>query len=334
MPAPDARPAPPPEVSIVIVNWNTRDELRRCLAAIARTSGARRVETIVVDNASADGSEAMVRGAFPEAQVIQSGANLGFGRACNLGLARSRAPFVLFLNPDAELQPETLERLLAAAERDPALGLLGCKVRHADGTVRPLGLQWFPTPGNELLSALFLSDRTYGRLPRFFPRADANRSAPVRKLYGSCLMARRAMLDRIGGFDERFFMYSEDVDLCRRAADAGWKVYYLSEAEVVHAGAAASARSAPLFASLMQWTSRARLIRKYQGRAGELRYRAALFAGALARLLVLLPMLAASPLRGRSAAAARARSFRKYAGMLKFSAGLARPSVPSAPEAT
>jgi N-acetylglucosaminyl-diphospho-decaprenol L-rhamnosyltransferase len=224
---------PAPRVSAVVVSHNTRTELLRCLAAL-HASSAPPLETIVVDNASSDGTPDAVREAFPQVVVVASPANLGFSRANNLAIARARGPYVLVVNPDAELRPSALEALLLRLDSRPDVALVGPRTVSPDGTVQV-------SFGPDLQ---LVSEWRQRRLVRGVKRRDpgALRRAGVGAsvehepdwVSGSCFLARRQVLLDIGAFDERYFLYEEDADLCLRLRQAGHKVLFTPSGEVVH----------------------------------------------------------------------------------------------------
>lgn len=271
----------PPDLSIVIVNWNVRELLRRCLVSIASSDGlfvgldtpgystsGWQAEVIVVDNASADGSVAMLAQDFSWVQVIANRENRGFTAANNQGLAASRGRYVLFLNPDTELAADALRTLLDYAEKHAAVGVLGPQLRYGDGSVQS-SRRRFPT-----LATFFLESTVVQRwwprnqvLARYYvlDRPD-DAISQVDWLVGACMLLRRAVLDQIGGFDEGFFMYSEELDLCRRAVDAGWQVVYLPAAVVTHYEGKSSEQVVAA-RHIRFHSSRVRYVRKYHGRA-------------------------------------------------------------------
>jgi len=315
------------DLSIIIVSWNTQDLLQKCLRSIQRSGANLRLQTIVVDNNSSDGSREMVTRVFPEVRLMNSGGNLGFARANNRGLAYAEAPLVLFLNPDTEVTAHALETMVKALQGRPEVGALSCKLLDGDGRVQELGLQWFPSPATELLRFLFVSQRTYRRLPWVFPYHDPAVSGVVKKLYGACLMVRRSVLRQVGSFDERFFMYCEDVDLCRRIREAGWKLYYLSTVDVLHWGGGASANAPGRFSVLMMCESFSILMRKYYGAPGASVYRFVAFLGAQARLAAVVVLSALGRLRKSPAMALPAGTARRYVTIVKWTLGLERPVI-------
>jgi GT2 family glycosyltransferase len=233
---------PLPDVSIVIVSLNTRQYLSRCLAAIPRAADRLRFEVVVVDNGSTDGTQAMLAEAIPQVRLIQSAENLGFGRANNVGAGAGRGRTVLLLNSDCEPQPGSLGKLLAALDQDPSLGGVFCRLLNADGTLQPSVHRAFPTPWTLLGEVFFLSPLRYAiyRHPSLHPwllgstiRAHS-RAHDVAWGGAACMLIRREVFQTLGGFDERFFMYCEDMDLCKRIRDAGYRLRYLPDAAAIH----------------------------------------------------------------------------------------------------
>lgn len=319
-------PTLPPDLSIIIVNWNTRELLAGCLRSIADCHAGLAVQTIVVDNQSADGSREMVSSQFPGVLLLNSGGNVGFARANNLALPRVQSPLVLFLNPDTEIRGDALRRMVEFTRAHPEVGGLGCKIRDAAGQVQPLGLQWFPSPATELVRHFAVSDWTYRHRPKLFPYHDPEQSGYVKKLFGACLLVRKSVLDQVGSFDERFFMYCEDVDLCQRILDGGWRLYYLSDAEILHLGAGASASAPGSFSVLMMCESFSKLMRKHHGHLGGVAYRCVTFVGSQARLLVLLLQKAGCCLRRRASDRVDG-TLRKYLTITRWTLGLQKPVI-------
>ncbi len=231
------------DVTVSIVNWNTRDELRECLESVL---GQERVslEVIVVDNASSDGSAEMVRREFAgRVTLIANAENRGFGAAHNQAIAASHGRYVLLLNPDCRiLGTDVLARMTAYMDGHTDIGILGPKVLYPNGGIQ-FSARRFPT----MLAASF----RHTPLGRLFPKNrfvrrylmtdfDHSHTADVDWLSGAALMIRRETFEQIGLLDERFFIYVEDMDWCRRAHDAGWRVVYHPEVAVSHRIGAAS----------------------------------------------------------------------------------------------
>ena len=228
---------PPPQydVSVILVNYNTAHLLERCLGDLRRASVGLRVQTLIVDNASKDDSVAVIRERFPDCELIVNQVNVGFGRANNQALPRCTGRYVLLLNTDAFVSPDTLSRTLAAMEADRACGVLGVLLTDSDGSVQP-SCRYFPTPWNSFL--------VHTGLARWFPRArliddprwDPSRPAHCDWVPGCYYLIRREVLAQVGLFDPRYFLYMEEVDHCRAVRDAGWTVRYLPDTRVIHLG--------------------------------------------------------------------------------------------------
>lgn len=279
----------PKDLSIIIVNWNGGDMILRCLQSIRTTRNSFAVHVIMIDNNSSDGSREAAQKAFPEFTIINSGSNLGFGRANNLARTMVTTPLVLFLNPDTELFENSLEASVQCLIDHPDVGALGCKMRYPDGTIQEQGLQWFPSPLTILAEMTFAPVLRKTPLAGMLPRFDPLRSCYARKLYGGFVLARREVLDKAGWFDDRYFMYAEDVDLSRTVLDLGWKLYYTADAEIIHVAGGTSAKAPSGFAILMKSESINKLIRKYQGGVAAVCHRGVLLFAALLRMLALLP---------------------------------------------
>jgi len=218
-----------PDITALVVAWNGRADVESCLRGLFAEAAGPRPEVVVVDNGSTDGTAALVRERFPAARLVENGSNLGFAAAVNRALPDCRTPFVLLLNPDASPAPGCLEALRAFLAGRPAAWAAGPRILDARGRPRPPGFR-FPRLQDALLEALFL-DRL------FAPDGGAARE-PHRAgwLEGSCLLVRREAFDRVGPFDERFFLYYEEVDWLRRAAAAGGEAWWVPSAGAVHRG--------------------------------------------------------------------------------------------------
>jgi GT2 family glycosyltransferase len=221
-----------PLVSVVVVSHNTRDDLLRCLGSLATVTVP--IEVVVVDNASSDGSADAVAQRFPRVRVIPNGDNAGFGRANNQGLAATRAPSVLVLNSDAELRPGCLETLMGLLRDRPRLGIVAPRTLEADGAVQ---VSFGPemTPLREWRQRRLVHGVKRRRPSALRAAADAaSREHEPAWVSASCMLARREALVAVGGFDEGYFLYEEDVDLCRRVRQAGWAVLFTPAAEAIH----------------------------------------------------------------------------------------------------
>lgn len=231
-----------PATDVVVVAYECRELLLACCRSVAALAGVR---LLVVDNDSSDGSADAVEQAFPDATVLRAPHNEGFAAGVNRGLAASNAEQVLLLNPDARLAPGALDRMRAALRDDPRCAAVGPRLRDADGALE-LSVDRTMTPLGDLRTRLL--DLLYaggsGPLARILERRYS-RARDVRSLSGACMLLRRTALREVGGLDARFFLYAEDVDLCRRLRAAAWRLRYEPGAEAVHVRGA-SARHDPL----------------------------------------------------------------------------------------
>ena len=225
-------------IDVVVVSYNTREHLLECVASLYQ-AGAGNV--IVVDNASSDGSVRALGMAFPLAQLIQTGANLGYGAAANRGLRASTAAFVAVSNPDLVVAEGALARLRLALETIPNVGLVGPSIKNPDGTTYPSARR-FPSlveaAGHAFLGQVAPENR-FTRRYKMLEETDPTGALPgpirpVDWVSGAFFMARREVIESLAGFDEAYFMYMEDVDLCWRAGQAGWGVAQVPDAVVTH----------------------------------------------------------------------------------------------------
>jgi GT2 family glycosyltransferase len=305
-------------VAIIVVSWNTRQLLAECLDSIARTTAGMDAETTVVDNASADGSAAMVRERFPAVRLIENPINAGFAPATNQGVAATGAAAVLMLNSDAQLCPGALQTLLARLDASPRAGLVGAELRNHDGTFQ-FSHARFPTLGRELLVLSGLGRLLYGRwYPSHGPDAAA-RAAVVDWVGGACLLARRAAFDAVGGFDERYRLYGEELDLAYRMRQAGWEVWYEPAARVLHHGAASTSKLSSIEARL--YRARLHFFRAHHGAAAARALAAQMVAFSLGKMAV----------HGALRAVSRGRYGRRVIGWQALRAALATADEPRGP---
>lgn len=252
------------DLSIIIVNWNTGDLLRDCLGSLPAATEGLSTEVLVVDNASGDGSADMVRAEFPTAVVIESGGNLGFSAGNNLALERATGTAVLLLNPDTVCPPASLVRLFRFLRGKPRAAVAG--PRLVDGEGRPtISGGDFPRARFHWFGAIDPLRVFGGDRRSFVPRRNEP-SRPVEYVMGACFMMARDALNKVGPLDERFFMYFEETDWCRRAHDAGFEVWYCAETEITHLEGQAAERASRF--SILQFQKSYRLyVAKHHGRA-------------------------------------------------------------------
>lgn len=261
------------DLSVFIVTYNSAPLLSHCLDSLHAQS-LDTFEIIVVDNASRDETAALVRQHYPEIHLIESPVNLGFGNANNLALKHAQGNYVVLLNPDAKLAKNSLELALKHIEESPKTGMAGGLLKGPHGEWQPSARK-FPSLLNEflVLSGLanrFPSSRFFGRFDRSW--ADPKESAKVDWVPGAFAILRRDLVERIGLFDPRFFLYYEEVDLCRRIQEAGFEIHYWPDLEITHIGGASSETvDEQAFSSsgkqLTLWRMRSQLLyyRKWQG---------------------------------------------------------------------
>lgn len=223
------------DLSIVIVSYNVRDLLRACLSSLPQAAPGLETEVFVVDNASADGSAAMVREEFPSVGLTASEENLGFTRGNNLALRQSCGRHVLLLNPDTEPEPGSLARLIRFMDEHPQAGACGPKLLNSDGSLQHNGRR-FPSLWREFLGVTGLRRLAMKRFERDleYGREDFDALCEVDQVSGACILVRRETMDQVGMLDERFFMFYEEIEWCYRIKKAGWQVWYVPEARVVH----------------------------------------------------------------------------------------------------
>jgi N-acetylglucosaminyl-diphospho-decaprenol L-rhamnosyltransferase len=226
----------PADLAVVVVNYNTGDYLARALASASEAAGDAGLELVVVDNASTDGSAERAVARHPGVRLISNPENRGFAAAANQGIRATSAPFVFLLNPDAEIVAGTLGGFAKVARERPGAGAIGPVVRDPDGSVYPSARR-IPSVA-EGLGHAFLGPFVPNRWSRAYTIAEWDRRTErsVDWVSASCVLLRREALDAVGAFDERFFMYVEDVDLCTRLHGGGWDVLFSPELEVVHIG--------------------------------------------------------------------------------------------------
>lgn len=227
--------SPIPQISVAIVNWNTGELLRQCLFALERGAGGLRLEIIVVDNASTDGSADRVRKEFPGVRWVQNSVNLGFAAATNQALRLGRAEYCLLLNPDTEVRPDALRVLWGDLLAHPEASAVGPQLLNSDRSLQPSGRR-FPTLGRVFWEGFLpeLCTRTRIWKQWVFGRLDFSRPAEVDEVSGACFLTRKKTMEDVGFLDERFFMDFEEVDWFLRAAQKGYRARYQPLARVVH----------------------------------------------------------------------------------------------------
>lgn len=236
------------DLSVIIVNFNTKELLQKCLQAVLDSQTAFSHEVWVVDNASTDGSVEMVKAEFSSVKLLESKENVGYAKANNQAIKKSQARYVLLLNSDVEVSTDTFDKMLSFMDNNPTVGISGCKVIKPDGRLDKACRRSFPNPVNAFFrlfgfSLLFpkslLASYNLGYLPE-------DEIAEIDSVMGAFLLIRRAVIEKIDLLDEDFFMYGEDLDFCFRAKKAGFKVMYVPITTVVHYKGSSSRKQANL----------------------------------------------------------------------------------------
>lgn len=260
-------------LSIIIVNWNTREYLAKCLQSVeqdmltlepyaALSSSALNVETFVVDNASTDGSTQMVREQFPWVQIISNLENVGFARANNQAIYQSTGRYILLLNSDTEVYPGALAVMVQFMEANPQVGGCGPKLLNADSSLQT-SCHPVLTPEREFWRLMFL-DRIWRRATYLQQKWDPVTPHKVEVIKGACFLLRRQALEQVGLLDEQYFMYTEEMDLCYRLLQTGWELWWVPQAVVKHYGEASTRQiAAKMYVQL--YRSKAQFHRKYGG---------------------------------------------------------------------
>jgi len=285
------------DLSIIIVNWNSKEYLKKCLTSILTTTSGINCEIIVIDNASYDGCEKMLKHCFKQVHFIQSAKNLGFAKANNYGFKVSKGKNILFLNPDTEVKEQAIQRLLFTLKSIDDAGIVGAKLLNSNGSIQTSCVQAFPTILNQVLDAELIRNlspksRLWGIAPLF---SETDAPSKVDVVSGACLMIRRKVFEKVGMFSTEYFMYSEDVDLCHKVNKAGWKTYYVPDAVVVHYGGGSSSQvNVNTFSSVMILESRWRFFKKTRPLWYCWLYRVGIFLSSLLRIgltFVIFPLI-------------------------------------------
>jgi GT2 family glycosyltransferase len=254
------------DLSIVIVSWNVRELLRDCLRSVVAGRGDLGLEVIVVDSGSQDGSPEMVAAEFPWVQLIARTDNVGFPKGNNIGLAEAHGRTLLLLNPDTEIIGEALTTLVDFLDDNGDAGVVGPQLLNGDGSVQS-SRRRFPTLATGLLESTWLEAVAPRAILDHYYAADLpdDQAADVDWLMGACLLIRREIWETIGGLDEDYFMYSEELDYCHRIKEAGWRVVYLPAAQVTH-HAGKSSEQAVAARHVAFQRAKLRYFRKFHGR--------------------------------------------------------------------
>jgi GT2 family glycosyltransferase len=228
----------PLEVDVVIVNWNSRSLLRECVHALDQSTIAQQLNVTIIDNHSKDGSADRLLAQNIRINLVRNAQNRGFAVACNQGAKRGNSPLLLFLNPDVRVRADTVERAVQylAKQSNSSVGILGVQLLDPEGHVQRSCART-PTVTTLLLGTMFLDRLCPALVPsHFLSEPDHYSTRPVDQVMGAFLMIRRPLFHNLGEFDERFFVYYEDVDLCLAARECGWSVIHFAGAQAEHVG--------------------------------------------------------------------------------------------------
>lgn len=265
------------DLSIIIVNFNTRELLHRCVKSVDAVAGKLPLEIFVVDNGSNDGSPEMIRREFPLVNLIENGFNLGFARATNLALRQASGQALMLLNSDAELLPGSLDALWNYLQSHPGVGAVGAQLVGAGGQLQN-AVDHFPTLLTELANKSLLKIL----FPKWYPGKRSGFTEPVEvpALIGAAMMVRRDVLEKVGFLDEAFFFFMEETDWCYRMRQAGLKIVHLPQARIRHLGGA-TAKKFSWRSKIEYYRSRYLFFRKHRSRLST----AILVAGLLLKIL-------------------------------------------------
>jgi GT2 family glycosyltransferase len=271
-------------LDIVIVSYRCRGLLRDCLDSLRAFPPAGGARIWLVDNASRDGTVEMVKEEFPEVELIASDENLGFSKANNLAILRGRAPYVLALNPDTLMTEGALDHMLELMERRPEIGISGCRLELPDGTFDHAARRSFPTPLGALahFTGVGRLRKAPARLTQY--RAPGVESGPVDSVNGAFMLMRRDALVKVGLFDEGYWMYMEDLDLCYRFAQAGWITWYEPAVKVIHVKAGTSGKNRKPRVNYAFHYGMFRFYRQHYAKNDNVFLRGAVYSGIAAKL--------------------------------------------------
>jgi N-acetylglucosaminyl-diphospho-decaprenol L-rhamnosyltransferase len=291
------------DLSIIIVNWNSKDYLAKCLESIYSNIKSLQYEVIVIDNASYDGADEIINKEYPSVRFIQSSENLGFARANNMAFKASTGSTVLFLNPDTEVRANAIELLYGQLQKLPMAGAVGPTLLNADMSVQTTCIQAFPTLLNQALDLEVLRMRFARTKIWGIAALSSGNDVPavVEVISGASLMVRRDVFENVGMFSTDYFMYTEDIDLCYKIRTAGYKAYYVKNARVIHHGGKSSGKHEINFlGDVLMRDSVSRFIRKSRGPLAVRLYKFSMTLSALARLAAIASMMPFTQSTGKS----------------------------------
>jgi N-acetylglucosaminyl-diphospho-decaprenol L-rhamnosyltransferase len=310
------------DLSIIIVNWNSKEYLQKCIGSIFDSIQGIEYEIVVIDSGSFDGCGEILQQRYPQVHFIQSEKNLGFAKANNAAFLKLSGQFVLFLNPDTEVLGSAVNLMFDFSKQHSNAGAVGCKLLNADTTVQTSCIQSFPTILNQILDSELLrklcpKSPLWGNAPLV---GIQNKPEEVEAISGACMMIKRSVFEQVGLFSENYFMYTEDIDLCYKISQAGYENYYVPGATVIHFGGGSSMKqNENYFSTVLMKESSFIFFLKTKGRTYATLYKISMTFASLIRLTVLLfslPWLVFTTKRN-----ALYHSFGKWQKILSWSLG-------------
>jgi len=308
------------DLSVIIINWNSAEYVRKCLHSLAENTHGIDLETIVIDNGSFDSCEKIILNEFPKVRFFQSEDNLGFAKANNFGLEKSTGEYLLFLNPDTEIIDDVIRGMLSIIKSLPSAGILGCKLLNSDGSTQTSCVQAFPT----ILNQVFDSEMAN----RWFPVLTTGRikysdkdPARVQVISGACMMIKKTVFEEVGKFSHEYFMYTEDLDLCYKVREAGYSNYYTGAFSVVHHGGGSSnQRKENSYANIQMRESVFKFLKKTRGQLYANVYKKAMLLNGVMRCGLLLLAYVGSPSTGGKSE--YRSSLIKWKGIIRWTLGI------------
>lgn len=317
------------DLSICIVSWNSLVVLMKCLKSVYENSEGLNIEVIVVDNASTDNTPDIISKEFPHVVLLQNSINLGFGRANNIAITRTRGNYILLLNPDVIIIKPCFRQMIKFLEANPNVGCVGCKLVNLDGSVQESYFEQFPTPLNEFLEGITVKRV----LETFFKKRLFDNEVEVSWIVGACMMFRRDIMTKLTGFDERYFMYGEDVDICFRLRNMGYKIMYLGNIEELHYhGDSSKKKSKHYFSAILQRESVYKFMKANYNQQNALLYRIGCIVSGFVRIILITPAIIFSFLTFKKNLAFLFQVFEKYIRVILWGIGFEKWTRQQIPE--
>ena len=308
-----------PELSIVIVNWNSAEYVKKCLVALDAAELPAHTQILVVDGGSFDTCASMIATEYADVEFVQAADNIGFGRSNNLGVEQARGKMLLLLNPDTEVDEKAIKFMLDAFSTLPNPGILGPRLLNSDGSLQTSSVAALPTPLNQLLDSDVLR-RKFPRssLWKTYQAYNSYDSVPVEAVSGACMLLETETFRLLGGFSPNYFMYAEDMDLCAKSLEAGYTNYHVPSSFVVHHGGGSSSQQFSKFSEIMKRDALYMYMQLHGSFVSSFAYRA--FQG----ISGIIRMALAGPLFLLTRDVSNKSSFRKWFSITKWAFGLER----------